>query len=741
MLIESHDWRRFFILISITLTLDWPLAAGQGKREILSNGREQKVLVAIRTTTPITLDGTLDELGWQRAGPATGFIQQNPHDGQPPTEPTEARVLYDDRNLYFGIYAYDSEPDKIVVHSLEKDYSVPDEDGVCIYLDTFDDDRNGQSFCFSPVGAKNDRQFVNEGKDVNNAWDEVWDVKTTINQEGWFAEVMIPFKSLRFPKSETQTWGINIQRRIRRRNEQSFWSPIPRRYPATAVSLAGSLQGIEGIRPRRNFRFKPFVTAQSSKIVPDDLDSTADAGFDLKYGLTSSFTLDATVNTDFSQIEVDEQQVNLTRFSLFFPEKRDFFLENAGIFVFGQTDQGGGAVGGPRGRAEEREIIPFFSRRIGLSSLGGPIPILAGIRLTGRPGRHSIGFLNMQTREAGSEPANNFTVLRVKRDILAYSEVGALLINRQADHPGDYNRMVGMDGNFRFWENLRINSFFASTYSPHLEGRETAGRLWAEWRTDFLEARSGYLDIGKNFNAEVGFVPRRDIRKSDSSFGLRPRPRRNRWIREFFPNVRLQYIMDHENRLLTRISNWEFQTEFQDGAVFTIGRAVNFERLDQPFAIRRAISIAPRDYHFDAWVIEASSNPGRKLSGGLRHENGDFWDGERSAWQFSVAFKPHYKFAVTARYSRDEVRLQSGVFTANLFNMRLNYSFSTKMFLNALIQYNNDLRKVSSNVRFHVIHHPLSDLFVVYNEQRDAFQGGVIDKSLSLKYTHMLDLF
>lgn len=718
-----------FLLVIIFLT--HPVTGQKASRQADFALKAKREVVAVYTDIPITLDGVLDEPAWQRPEPAADFIQMEPDQGEPTTERTEVRVLYNDDSIYFGVWAYDSNPNGIVIRSLTQDFTRSNEDGVAFYLDTFDDDRNAFVFYINPAGAKGELQSVDEGREMNTSWEDMWDAETKITTEGWFAEVRIPFKSLRFPRSEVQRWGINFQRKIRRRNEQSFWSPIARRYDGLYVSFAGNLKGIEKVHPGHNFRLKPFVTGQLNKLARDDFDSKGSAGLDLKYGLTSGLTLDLTINTDFSQVEVDEQQINLTRFSLFFPEKRDFFLENAGIFRFGQTGERETGQG---------EFIPFFSRRIGLSAAGQPIPIVGGARLTGRAGQYGLGFLNMQVRDSDSEPANNFTVFRVKRNILAQSEIGAIFVNRQSDRSGGFNRTFGADAKFRLFENLRIDSFLAKTQTPGLENQDLAGRIWLEWKTNLVEARSGYLSLGKNFNAEVGFVPRLDIRKVDSSFGLRPRPK-NRWIREFFPNTRVQYLMDHENRLLTRVTEISFQTEFHDGGTVSFGRALNFERLDQPFRIRRSVQIEPGDYNFDNWFAQFNSNPSSRYSGTARYETGQFWDGKRRGLQLGITFKPHYKFSLTTKYRWENLQLKNGGFTSRLVSLRSDYAFNTKAFLSALIQYNSDLRQVSSNLRFNLIHHPLSDIFLVYTEQRDAFQGGLVDKSVAFKYTHLLGSF
>jgi hypothetical protein len=683
------------------------------------------------TDTPITLDGVLDEPVWAKVEPATDFIQREPFEGEPATEKTEIRVLYDKEAIYFGASAFDSEPDKLIINNLTQDYPLSEDDGVSFYLDTFNDDRNAYAFFINPVGAKREMQSVDEGRDQNVPWEDVWEVKTSITEEGWFAEVRIPFRSLRFPESEIQDWGINFQRRVRRKNEQAFWSPMSRRFISFNVSYAGDLKGLEGVHPGHNFKFKPFAIGELRKFREDDFDTHGDVGLDLKYSLSSGLTLDGTLNTDFSQVEVDEQQINLTRFNLFFPEKRDFFLENAGIFVFGPTGQ----------RDAPQDAILFFSRRIGLSSDGQPLPILGGARMTGRVGKYGLGVFNMQTREFGSEPANNFTVLRVKRNILKNSQFGALFINRDSNQPDDYNRTFGIDASFRFWEDFRVASFLAATRTPGLEEGDVAGRIWVEWKTNLWEARTGYLDVGENFNAEAGFVPRTNIRKSNSSLGWRPRPRSISWIREFFPSAQLQYFNDQEGRLVTRVNDLQFVTNLQDGGSLQVGRTLRFERLDEPFFIRPNLEIAAGDYNFNRWSAQFRSDPSARISGRVRYEVGDFWDGTRKGLLVNLTFKPNYKFTASAQFQWEKLKLQNGDFVTRLFNTRIEYSFSPKMFLSALIQYNSDLDEISTNLRFNLIHRPLSDIFIVYNEQRDTFGTDEVNKSLTLKYTHMLELF
>ena len=347
----------------------------------------------------------------------------------------------------------------------------------------------------------------------------------------------------------------------------------------------------------------------------------------------------------------------------------------------------------------------------------------------------------MQTRESNSDPSNNFTVLRIKRNILNNSDLGGIFINRDSSQPDDYNRTFGIDLNFRFWEDLSVTSFLAATRTPDLKKNDMAGRVWVEWKTNLWEARTGYLSIGENFNPEVGFVPRRNIQKSDTSIGWRPRPESISWIREFFPSVQFQYITDQEGDLVTRETGLTFKTNFNNGGSFEVGRTLSFERLDVPFRIYRDLKIAAGDYHFNHWSMQLSSNPSANISGRLRYGTGDFWNGTRKGMLLSLALKPHYKFSVSSQLQWTHLKLKGGDFTTRLFSTRIEYAFSTKRFLSALIQYNSDLDQISTNLRFNLIHRPLSDIFVVYTEQRDVSKTGALNKSLMFKYTHMLNVF
>ena len=700
----------------------------------LATGSQRKALRAMRTAAPIRLDGDLSEPAWNTAEAAVDFVQAEPYEGSPATEATEVRVLFNEESLFLGIFCRDTEPERILTNSLKEDFDPQDDDSFEIILDTFLDERNGYLFTTNPHGAKRDAQVTDEGREINVDWDTVWDVRTQRTSEGWMAEIVIPFKSLSFEENRTQgVWGINFGRRIRRKNEIVYWSPVPRRYEITRLSLAGELRDLEGIARGRNLRLKPFLATDFSRFAAGDhIVARVRPGIDAKYSITPSLTLDLTGNTDFSQVEVDEQQINLTRFPLFFPEKREFFLENSGIFQFGDLP-------GERG-SRSRETQLFFSRRIGLSDDGEPIPIWGGARLSGQVGKYRLGFLSMQTKETHLGPGNNFAVARVKRNILANSDIGAIFVNRQASEGGDYNRAAGVDANFRFGQNFTVNGYLAKTFTDGVEDRDLTRKVTTQWRDNLITVQTIFTELQENFNPEVGFVERVGVRTFRSRLELKPRPPRNPLIREFRPHVYPDYQMDEDNRLVTRTFHYGFDTVFHNGSVIEIKHENFFDRLDEPFRIRRippAVTIPRGDYNFSLWGMEMQSDPSRRFFGTLDYRNGSFYTGDRITVVATGTFRANERFAVEGRYTRNNVQLREGSFVNNLIASRVNYYFSTRMFLNALIQYNSDLKQVTSNIRFNFIHHPLSDLFLVYNEQRDTSGAGQNDRAVTLKYTHL----
>jgi hypothetical protein len=707
--------------------------------------RRERRLPAKRAVGPITLDGKLDESSWADAPLADRFVQNDPREGAPATHDTEVRMLYDDRALYIGVFAKDPEPGEIIVNELRKDFNTGTADGFQVVIDTFHDERNGYQFAINPSGAKWDSQMSNEGRDQNQNWDGIWDVGTRIGEDGWYAEIEIPFKTLKFGPDELQTWGINFQRRLRRRNENSYWAPLRRIHQLSRVSMAGTYEGLQGLTPGANIRIKPYALANMNKLAGVALDKDYDAGFDVKYGVTSGLTWDFTVNTDFSQVEADEQQVNLTRFNLFFPEKRDFFLENSGVFQFGSGNTGGGGGAGGGRQNASQDMIFFFSRQIGLSPNGDAIPLLAGTRLTGRVGGWSVGALNIQQREQDATPATNFTSLRARRDILANSDIGVMLLNKDPNG-SDYNRAFGADANFRFFRDLTFNVAGAKSATPakRLPG---SGDDWYSkssfgYRGDVLETRAMYQTIGARFNDEMGFVPRVGVDNLEAYVGTHLRFKKfSGWMRETFPHVQLEnFTRRNGGGLESRYMDWHWPITFQNSAFVEVGANPNEEVIDDRFAInsRRGIFVEPGRYEFKEYFLLANSNAAAPFSVNVRYGNGEFYDGYRRNYTLGGTLRMNEHFNVSLSDQINDIDLSSGSFVTHLVTGRVNYYFNTKVFVNALVQYNTDTNQWSSNVRLDIIHRPLSDIYLVYNERKDSRNGALISRAVIAKMTYLL---
>src|SRR5687767_11909187 len=497
-----------------------------------SSAAAANVATAARATEAPTLDGdVLGDPAWANATPITGFTQEQPNEGEPVSERTEVRVLFTNDTLYIGAVMYDSDPSGIIISDSRRDSALDDTDSFQMIVDTYRDRQNGFVFGTNPAGIEYDGQVTNEGEGgggqgggqrqsggsgagFNINWDAAWQVRTKMGDHGWSAEFAIPFRTLRYPAGASQTWGLNFQRNIRRKNERAYWAPIPRQFNLYRLSLAGSMSGVQ-TPALRNFRVTPYGlgNALSSGVAPVDAEMDYDFGGDVKYSITPSLTLDATVNTDFAQVEVDDQQVNLDRFTLFFPEKRPFFLENAGFFN----------VGNPG------EVDLFFSRRIGIGDNGQSIPIMGGGRVSGKAGRFNVGLLNMQTSDHNDTVAStNFSVARVSRDLPNRSSIGAIFTNRQAtgDLAGDdaYGRTFGLDGQIGFGLTAVVSGFAARAETPGREGSAHAFNLRSQTNRPQWDLNVGVQEVGNGFNPAIGFLSRRGYRKGDVMLMTRFRP-------------------------------------------------------------------------------------------------------------------------------------------------------------------------------------------------------------------------
>ena len=717
------------LVLCLSCALALPLTAlASPQKTDLEAVRATKRAVAVRVSKPIVVDGNLDDEAWTLAEPVGDFFQQFPDELAPATERTEVRFLFDDENLYVGAMLYDSEPDKLIIDSLRRDFSNFQSDSFLLVFDTFLDHRTGYGFNTNAAGAQRDVQATDNGRRNDANWDGVWISRSKVLDNGWSTEIVVPFKTLRFPSGDEQQWGLNMQRVIRRKNEYVTWSPVPRQFSHYSVSYAGMLTGITGVKSNSSdLRVTPFTTASvTTASAGGTRKGKGDAGADLKWGVTSSLLLDASYRTDFSQVEADEQQINLTRFSLFFPEKRQFFLESPASFQVGM-----GAV-----ESERRDLVPFFSRRIGLSASGQPIPVIGGLRLTGRAAGNGVGLLSMQTDGFEGQPGANFTVARVRRDVSSKAAVGAFYFGRETTGSRSFNRVTGADLRFVPRPTLEIEAFAMRSAEDSGAG-DWAGRTSLRMDTNAHRARLGLIHIGDAFRDDLGFVPRRGIATLFSSYErvLRPANKSAR-VREQSFGVNLDATgNDRYDRSLTRVGSLTYALGFRDGAMLNASVNNTYEQLDAPFAVGRNLPVAAGQYRFNNVAMDYHSNQSAWLSGNVSLQTGEFWTGTQRIATGGVRIRLNEHVATSASLTRTNIELPQGTFAANLARFRLDWSFTPKMFLNAFVQYNGEADTWLSNIRFNLIHHPLSDIYVVWNETR---LPGDTRHALMLKYTHLI---
>ncbi len=708
---------------------------------ITSTKRELK---ATRSATPVKIDGVLDDAVWKNATPATGFVQSEPREGQPATEQTEVYVAYDDNNLYIAAYLHDAEVGRAIVADIRKDFNEANQDDFEVILDTFHDRRNGYVFITNPAGGRVDRQVANEGREVNSSWDAIWEVRTQTLQDGWTVEMRIPFRTLRFQPG-AHDWGINFSRRIRRKNEVSFWSPVPRAFNLTRLSMAGDLTDIapnEGAAGR-DIRVKPFVVGNTVRgLGGSAFDNQFDAGIDLKMSVARGLTLDVTARPDFAQAEADEQQVNLTQFAQFFPEKREFFLENSGIFYVGDAARNN-RVFVPA--TPDEDNLLFFSRRIGIRSDRQPVPIDGGVRLTGQVNGLGIGLINMQVRGDSLSSANNYSVLRLRKNVLRNSDIGVLFMQRQStENNNDYNRVAGIDANVRFFNKLDWNSYFVGTRSPEKSEGQYAGRTSLNWEGNFFHGKGGLMSLGDGYSNDLGFFRRTGIKKWFLDTGLRPRPEwgRRHGIRELHPHVVWDYYTDQNNNIVQKRLHTGQSFFFENGAVFELSYNPTANLLTRPLRLSpQADALPAGSYSWQEWGTLFNTDQSRRLSFSTRFAWGELYNGTQKTVNASVTMRASYQFRVTTGVQRTDASLDlaNGEFVNSVWTTRANYSFSPNMFIDGLSQYDPTSKQLNMNVRFNIIHHPLSDLFIVYNDQRFlTADSPIAGRSLAVKFTQMM---
>ena len=703
---------------------------------------ESVTMRAYRLTQPLVFDGRLDDAVYHTTEPAPKFRQQEPRVGELATEQTEMWVFFDDRNVYVSARMHDSEPDRMVADEMRRDASIYQNEHFVVIFDTFHDHRTGFFFQTNPLGAVRDALIVDENT-ANYDWNTVWNVKVHRDETGWTTEMVIPFKSLRYPTGKEQVWGINARRWERRINEHSLLSITPPGTPPNnavqRLANAATLVGMEVPPPSRNIELKPYGVSSlttnrvSSPATSNKIDK--DIGLDAKYGITSNVTLDLTVNTDFAQVEIDEQQVNLTRFSLFFPEKRDFFLEGQGIFDFANT--GGGGF-----RTPDSPVM-FFSRRIGLDR-GQPVPIKGGARLTGRVGKMSVGLLDIQTDEGaqGLTPETNFLVARVKRDILRRSNIG-LMATRRSPRTGasGANALVGVDTSFNLFENVQAGSYYARSDTPGLTGNESSYRGYFRYVHDRYGLEAERMKVGKAFNPEVGYVPRPDITRTDLVARFSPRIHSVRSLRRLEWNAELERFVNGRRELETRVASGTFRIEFNSSDMLTATYRNDYEFVTAPFRISGSPLLPIGVYEFKEGVVQFNAGAQRPVSGRFTLTAGEFYSGHRQQLEYNGRVKVSSQLAFEPRILASHITLTQATFTTKLLGARTTYTVTPRMFVSGLVQYNSSLNTLESNIRWRWEYQPGSDLYIVYTDGRDTFgsrTAALMNRGIAIKATRLL---
>ncbi len=700
-------------------------------------------LTAMPTSDPIRLDGILDERIWREAPAAGGFVQAEPREGEPASEDTEVWVAFDRDNLYVAAWLHDSDPSGVVVNDIRKDFDDNSQDVFSVILDTFADHRNGYVFMTNSEGARGDRQVANEGREINTSWDAIWSVETQRTQDGWTLEMAIPFRALRFDAQGDGHWGVNFSRIVRRKNETDYWAPIPRSYNLMRLSLAGDLQGLPTGVEGRDLRVKPFGLAGTVRETGGkDFDQKLELGLDVKYGLTRGLTLDLAANPDFAQVEADEQKVNLTQFSLFFQEKREFFLENSGLFYVGDAARNNRMHLQP---TPDEDLLLFFSRRIGLNEAGQAVPIQGGVRLTGQVAGLEVGAIAMRTDDLDGTAGSDFTVLRLRRNLLSASDVGAIFMMRQGgDADDDYNRVYGVDSNIRFPGEVDWSSYLIRTDAPDVSNGNYAFRTSLNHEDNFLHVKVGVLELGEGFRNDLGYYRRTGVRKWFTDAGLRPRPA---WFqglggREIHPHMTWSYFEDLDGRMAAKKLHTATSFFMESGAWLEVSANPNYPRIETPFTIDKRVPPIPAGgYHWNEWMVRGSTDESRRVVFNATGIVGGLWSGTQRTAQATLTARPSYRMEASLGLQRTaaELDVPEAEFVKTFWTGKASYSFSRNMFVDALVQYDPATRQSNSNVRFNFIHHPLSDLYVVWNEQRFFTSQDVVPgRSLTLKLTQMV---
>jgi hypothetical protein len=704
------------VWLSAWLTV--PVAsAAAGQQPTLPEPAARSAVVT-PTTDVITIDGVLDEPIW-RAAPTIGpLTQRQPEEGRPPTERTDVTLLYDRNQLYVGVVAYDSEPRRVIGTQMARDASLAADDRVEILLDTFRDQRSAFYFATNPSGALVDG-LVASGQ-LNADWDAIWDVRTQRTDQGWTAEFAIPFKSLGFPADRT-VWGFNVARTVYRKLEEERWSGARLSTQLYQVSEAGEITNLTGLTQGIGLDVRPFVAGRWLRAAGEG-DGSGEPGLDVFYNITPSLKLTATFNTDFGETEVDARQINLSRFSVLFPEKRSFFLQGAGVFNFAST--GPEPAGGipPTGA----DVYPFFSRQIGLLR-GQEVPIDAGVKLTGTVGRTDVGVLSVRTGDVPLVVSEkNFFVGRVKRNLLQQSYVGAIFT---AGNPADglSGQTVGADmrlATSRFLgrpNNFVVNSYVAKSVNDEVSGRDWSYGFSASYPNDRFNAQVAYREIPENFKPALGFVQRGNVRLFRVAGSYNPRPKNFLNVQQMFHDVYYTRFTRLDNGeveswdLYVTLLDWHLKSGDNLHGMFDFNPT--YERLFEPFEISPGVFLLPGEYRFTRFRSNLlSTATKRRLSGSINLTYGGYWSGKAEQVTTSLTYKIPPRFTVTVSTNQTFARLPEGDFIARIFTGNASYAATPRLSLSNLVQYDNRSRNMGWQSRVRWTLQPGSDLFFAFNQ-------------------------
>jgi len=713
-----------------SIPIDGP-PAPTGDALINQAGEGGATLRAVRVNEPLHIDGVIDEPFYRETPSISEFIQSVPNPGAEPTQRTEVWIGFDDENVYVSAKIWDTEgPDGWIANEMRRDsQQLRTNDNFGVWLDTFYDRRNAVGFYGNAIGGMSDLQITNEGN-PNFDWNPVRETRTALFDGGWSIEIAIPFKSLRYRPGREQVWGIQMRRSVLRQNEWEHITALPLSVAGSGsqgifrVSMYATLVGIEAPPPSRNFEVKPYGISgfrTDLTATPEvSNDGYADAGLDLKYGVTENLTVDLTYNTDFAQVEVDEQQVNLTRFSLSFPEKREFFLEGRGIFNFGA-----GGIGGGRGGFGGGGSTPtlFYSRRIGLQG-GQAVPILGGGRVTGKVGPFDVGLVNIQTEDDADLGAQgtNFSVFRLRRDLFQRSSIGVLFENRSRSTTSTgSNQAWGVDGSFPINNELSLLGYYAQTRTEGLDGMDLSYRGQVSYDADQYGASLNHVVVGADFNPEIGFARRKDFRQTSGSARYSPRTRSISWIRQLTFGANGEYITNEQTGDKESTS-WggEFGVEMENSDQFSVRFSDDFERFVNDELISGA-TIPAGDYYNPQVRVSYGMGPQRPYQANLSFTYGSYFDGTLTSAEIGRGrLEVTPQISVEPSISFNWLDLPQGHFDQHVAVTRMTYTMTPRAYVSALVQYNSRSQTVSGNFRFRWEWAPGSELFIVYTEDRDT---------------------